>query len=85
MYFFLQGMVGQNQNLPTKNKMESKNYLSTIDTYLSLKVKRSLPLVSSSSCSNSNFTAIRRLETRIIKFSTKVSENKLNINEEFLF
>ena len=61
--------------------MESRGF-STIYNPLSVKVYRYLPIVSRSAYSNLTAT---RLTIGIRNFSTKLSENKLNVSEEFLY
>lgn len=65
----------------SKNKMESRCF-STIYKPFSVKVSTSLPLVL---CSRSSNLAATWLAIGIINLSTKLSENKLNVSEEFLF
>ena len=74
MYLFTKGY---------KNKMESKGF-STIYNSFSVKVNSpaSPSLVSCSVCSK---LSMKRLYLARINFSTKLSENKSKVSEEFLF
>lgn len=74
------------KNNKTKNKMESSTAFSTI--YLPLSVRVNTPLPFKVSCAGSYYVhALTKLGPvrGIRNLSTKLSENKFNVNEEFLF
>lgn len=66
-----------------KNKMESSTVFST--TYHPLSVRINTPLPLTVSCVGSSYVHVSGPVLGIRNFYTKLSENKLNVDEEFLF